>query len=216
MNKEFSAIVYKVIAHALELKDRLDRSEGPNIRDEHQRLASMIRGNGEGRRLADYMGDGVFQGARYALACWVDELFIIHCKPPWADLWKEKTIEDEIFHSNLAATRFWEQADIALQRPGALRTASQPGTDAIETFFLCVVLGFRGNHWDDIPKLCEYVQDMRFHLTHAKPWEPPKQVEVKINVDPLLGRAALRKAVAIYGGIALGVWLLALVLSRFG
>jgi type VI secretion system protein ImpK len=215
MNKELSAIVYKVISYALDVKDRLDRTESLNIRDEHQTLASMVRADGEGRRIGDYMGDGVFLGARYALACWVDELFIIHCQPPWADQWKEKTIEDELFHSALAATKFWEQADIALQRPGAARTVASPGIDTIETFFLCVVLGFRGNHWDNIPKVREYVQDMRSHLTRSKAWQPPRDLGVKTNVDPLLGRAALRKAVAVYGSIALGVLLALLALSRF-
>jgi len=215
MMKELSAIVYKVISCALDLKDRLDRGESPNLKDEHHRLATMIRADGEARRYADYSGDGVFLGARYALACWVDELFIIHCHSPWADQWKEKTIEDELFHTNVAATKFWEQADIALQRGGAARTAAPPGSDAIETFFLCVVLGFRGNHWDSIPKVCEYVQDMRSHLTRPKGWQAPRDLGVSTNVEPLLGRAALRRVVAIYGSIALGVLLALLVLSRF-
>src|SRR5262249_48004589 len=156
MNKQFSDIVYKIISEALDLKDRLNRGESPDITAEHQKLASMIRSEGEGRRLAEYMGDGTFLGARYALACWVDELFIIHCKPPWADQWKEKTIEFDIFRTSLAASKFWEQADIALRPAGGARTGALPPSDAVETFFLGIVLGFRGNHWDNIPRVREY------------------------------------------------------------
>jgi type VI protein secretion system component VasF len=214
MNKPFSDIVYKVISHALELKERLDRGQMPDIAAERHQLLTMIRGEGEGRRLSDYMGDGVFLGARYALACWVDELFIIHCQPPWADQWKEKTIEDEIFRTALAATKFWEQADIVLQRPGAPRSGVAPGADAAETYFLCAVLGFRGNHWDNIPRICEYVQDMRFHLASTKGWQSPQDLGVKTNVDPLLGRSALRRVVAIYGSAALAVVLALLALWK--
>ncbi len=57
---------------------------------------------------------------RYALStCWVDELFIIHSPVAWADQWKERNLEYEIFQTSLAATRFWEQTDIVLGRPNA-------------------------------------------------------------------------------------------------
>jgi type VI protein secretion system component VasF len=214
MNKQFSAIVYTVISRAIDLKDRLDQGEHLDIAAEHHQLAGMIRGEGEGRRLRDYIGDGVFLGARYALACWVDELFIIHCQPPWADQWKDKTIEDDVFHTMLAATKFWEQADIVLQRPGAPRSSAPPGSDAVETFFLCVALGFRGTHFDDPTKVSEYAAEMRAHLAHAPQWQPPRDLGVKTNVDPLLGRATLRRVVGIYGGVALAVLLGVMVLLQ--
>jgi type VI protein secretion system component VasF len=214
MNKPFGRIVYKVLGQSLDVKDRLDRGESPDIETVRQQLIALIRSESEGRRFPDYTGDGTFLGARYALACWVDELFIIHCQPPWADDWKERTLEFEIFGTNVAATKFWEQADIVLRRPGALRTPTQPGPDAVETFFLCTVLGFRGTHFDNTPKVREYVEEMRPMVTRPTAWQPPRDQGVKTNVSPLAGRNTLRRVVAIYGGLTLVVIILLLAVSR--
>jgi len=215
MNKPFGRIVYKVLGHSLDIKHRLDGGESPDIEAVRQQLITLIRSESEGRRFPDYIGDGTFLGARYALACWVDELFIIHCQPPWADDWKERTLEYELFGTNVAATKFWDQADIVLRHTGAPRTAIQPGLDAVETFFLCTVLGFRGTHFDNSAKVHEYVEEMRPMFTRPSVWNPPRDLGVHTNVAPLLGRQSLRRAVAIYGGLSLVVALLLLALYRF-
>ncbi len=145
MNKPMGRLVYMILTESLNVRDRLERGESLDIETVRQQLIALIRSEGEGRRLPDYGGDGTFLGVRYALACWVDELFIIHCQPPWADNWKERTLEYELFGTNIAATKFWQQADILLRRPGIPRTVSTPGPDAIETYFLCAMLGFRGH-----------------------------------------------------------------------
>ncbi len=215
MNKPFARIVYKVLSQSLDIKDRLDRGESPDIEAVRQQLIALIRSESEGRRLPDYIGDGVFLGVRYALACWVDELFIIHCQPPWADDWKERTLEYELFGTNVAATKFWEQADIVLRHPGAPRTATQPGLDAVETFFLCTVLGFRGTYFDNLGKVREYVEEMRPMLTRPSGWQPPRDRGVQTNVSPLVGRETLRRVVGIYGAVSLVVVLVLLALYRF-
>jgi type VI secretion system protein ImpK len=215
MNKPFGRVVYKVLGHSLDVKDRLDRGESPDIEAVRQQLIALIRSESEGRRLPDYIGDGIFLGARYALACWVDELFIIHCQPPWADDWKERTLEFELFGTNVAATKFWEQADIVLRRPGAQRAPTQPGPDAVETFFLCGVLGFRGTYFDNPAKVREYVEEMRGVLARPNAWQPPRDLGVRTNVAPLIGRETLRRVVGIYGGLTLLLALLLLALYRF-
>jgi type VI protein secretion system component VasF len=215
MNKPFGRIVYKVFARALDVKDRLDAGQPVDFEATRHELLSLIRNEAEGRRLSDYSGDGVFLGARYALACWVDELFIIHCQSPWADQWKERALEFEIFRTNVAATKFWEQADIVLRHPGAPRASIAPGSDAVETFLLCVVLGFRGTHFDNPAKVREYVEELRPQLTRPIPWQSPRDLGVQTNVAPLLGRETLRRVVGVYGGLTLVLALVLLVLYRF-
>jgi type VI secretion system protein ImpK len=215
MNKPFGRIVYKVLGQSLDIKDQLDRGATPDMEAVRQQLIGLIRSESEGRRLPDYLGDGTFLGARYALACWVDELFIIHCQPPWADDWKERTLEFELFGTNVAATKFWEQADIVLRHPGAPRSPTQPGLDAVETFYLCTVLGFRGTYFDNLAKVRQYIEEMRPMLTRASAWQPPRDRGVQTNVTPLLGREALRRVVGIYGGLTLVVILVLLALYRF-
>jgi type VI protein secretion system component VasF len=215
MNKPIGRIVYKVLDQALGTRDRLDRGESLNIESVRQQFIGLIRSEAEGRRQPDYGGDGVFLGARFALACWVDELFIIHCQPPWADNWKERTLEHELFGSNIAATKFWEQVDILLRRPGVPRTAMTPGSDAVETFFLCAVLGFRGTYFDNPAKVREYVEELRALLSRPATWQPPRDLGVKTNVAPLVGRERLRRVVAIYGAATLVLVLVLLALYRF-
>jgi type VI protein secretion system component VasF len=214
MSKPLRQIVFKVLTHALDVKDRLDRDVSPDIESEHRQLLSLIRSDVGVQRLTDYVGDGVFLGARYALACWVDELFIIHCQPPWADRWKERILEFELFGTNLAATKFWEQADIVLRRPNAPRASVVPGLEAVETFFLCTVLGFRGTYFDNPTRVREYVEELRPQLTRSSPWHSPRDLGVKTNVAPRMGRQTLRRVVGIYGGLVLVVALLLLVLYR--
>jgi type VI protein secretion system component VasF len=215
MNKPFGRIVHKIFARALDAKDRLDRGESVDLDALRHELLNLIRNEGEGRRLSDYGGDGVFLGARYALACWVDELFIIHSPSPWSDDWKERMLEYEIFRTNVAATKFWEQADIVLRHPGAPRASVAPGADAVETFFLCAVLGFRGTYFDNPGKVREYVEEMRAQLTRPAAWQAPRDLGVKTNVSPLSGREALRRVVGIYGGATLVVGLAFLIVLRY-
>jgi type VI secretion system protein ImpK len=169
----------------------------------------------KGRLPVDYRGDGIFLGVRYALTCWVDELFIIHCPLAWADKWKERNLEDEIFQTSTAATRFWEQADIVLGRPNAVKPTVTPSLDALETFFLCVVLGFRGAYYDNVPLVREYMDEMRNKLTYATPWQPLRDRGVETNVEPLEGHAVLRRVVGVYGGMLLLSVLIVLIIFRF-
>src|SRR5262245_43870758 len=215
MNRSFARIVHKIFARSLEVKDQLDRDDRVDIEAVRHELLTLVRNEGEGRRLPDYGGDGVFLGARYALACWVDELFIIHCQSPWADDWKERLLEYEIFKTNLAATKFWEQADIVLRHAGSLRASITPGPDALETFVLCVVLGFRGTYFDNPAKVREYVEEMRPQLTRPAAWQPPRDLGVQTNVTPRVGRETLRRVVAIYGGLTLVVGLVLLVVYQY-
>jgi type VI secretion system protein ImpK len=214
MTKQFSNSVYKLFTSALDLKDRVDRGDSLDFEGERNRLLKMIE-EGKGRLPVDYSGDGIFLGARYALACWVDELFIIHCQPPWADKWQEKNLEHELFQTQLAATRFWEQADIVLDHPNAVKTTVTPGMDALETFFLCVGLGFRGTYFDDLPRVRESIQEMRHKLIQAGPWLSPRDLGVQTNVEPLEGHAALRRVVGVYGGVTLVSILVVLMIYQF-
>ena len=76
------------------------------------------------------------------------------------------------------------------------------------------MLGFRGTHFDNPAKVREYVEEMRPMVTRSAPWQPPRDLGVKTNVAPLVGRETLRRVVAIYGGLTLVVIILLLAVSR--
>lgn len=213
MNKQFANVVYPVIAQALRLKERLDQGESADIETEQRELLEKLRPDGETRRLSDFNGDGsVFLGARYALTCWIDELFIVHS--PWSDVWNEHKLEVALFGSLVRAGRFWDQLDVALKRPNTPRPPVPPGPDALETFFLCVVLGFRGRYLNEPAKVREYVEEMRPQISRTSAFQSPRDLGVATNVEPLVGRQTLRRIIGVYGGISLVVLLVLLILGR--
>src|SRR5262249_150679 len=161
-----------------------------------------------------YAGDGrTFLGARYALSCWIDELFIVYSQ--WAERWKPLILEQALFGTRVRAEKFWEQAEIVLRRPNAPRPPNPPGPDAVETFFLCLLRGFRGTLRENPGKLREFVDGMRSQVVPAVDWPLPADAGVKTNVEPLLGRETLLRVFAIYGGLSLLVVLTLLILLRF-
>lgn len=213
MTPQFSNVVYSVLGYALDLKERLDQgtSPPPEIETEQRELITRLRTEIEARRLPDYGGDGsVFLGARYALTCFIDELFIVHST--WGSVWNDRKLEVALYGSNDRAWKFWDQADIVLRRPSAPRTPSPPGLDAVEAVFLCIVLGFRGRYLENPAKLKEYVDDLRPQVTRAEAWESPADRGVKTNVEPLAGREALRRVVGIYGGLSVAATFLLLII----
>jgi type VI secretion system protein ImpK len=221
MNKPFGNVVFPVIASALDLKDRLDRGEirenemNSRIETEQRKLLELLRADGEIRRQVDYSGDGgVFLGARYALCCWIDELFIVHTHAPWSDLWKERILELAVFGLGNSAWKFWEQLDVVLKHPNTPRPSVAPGLDALETFFLCVTLGFRGKYLDDPAKVREYIEEMRPQLSKLSTFEAPRELGVTTNVEPLVGRQKLKSVILIYGSVLLVLMLVLLVLGR--
>ena len=154
-----------------------------------------------------------FWVSRYALCCWLDELFIVYS--PWAQRWKPLILEQALFGTRVRADKFWEQAEIVLRRPNAARALGSPGPDAIEAFFLCILLGFRGRYREDPAKIREFVDEMRPQVVKAADWPSPADLGIKTNVEPLLGRETLLRVMAVHGGLSLLAILAGLIVLRF-
>lgn len=215
MTPEMSSLVHPVISHALAVRERLESGSmpAPELETEQRTLLNLLRSQVEARREYDYGGDeGVFLGARYALTCWIDELFILHSS--WGPDWNNRKLEFALYGTNNRAFQFWDQVDVVLRRPNAPLVPRQPGLDAVETFFLCIMLGFRGMHLDDPAKVQDYVKEMRAQVTRPGTWDEPGDLGVKTNVEPLGGRDRLRKVVSVYSGVAVVVALVLLIVLR--
>jgi len=205
MNKMMSNAVYPVITSALRLRDRLERGEATEIDAEQGQLIAMLQNDTDARHLAEYGGDGAdYLGARYALVCWIDELFILYS--PWSEIWNRRKLEVALYGgASERAWRFWKQADLARTRPGR---------DALEVFFLCVMLGFRGQLLNDASKLPSWVESVRAQIVSTADWSPPADLGVITNVAPLRGWAAVRRQALIQGGILAALLLATLVLIQ--
>src|SRR3954454_2983460 len=211
MTPQFSELVHPVFNYALDLKERLDRGEAPDLEAEQRKLMERLRSDSEVRRLTDYIGDGGnFLGARYTLTCWNDELFIVYS--PWAEDWKEKILEVTLYGTRDRAWKFWEQAEIALRRPKTPAVTIPPGPDALEAFFLCAALGFRGRYLENPGKVKEFMDEMRPQVARSGNWAGPGELGVKSYAEPLVGRETLGRTVGIFGGIALVLGLVLLIL----
>jgi len=85
---------------------------------------------------------------QYALVAWIDEQCI---SLPWqgSDWWKNNSLEVATFRTKNSHNDFYVHAEEAVRKNDV---------NAIEIFFLCVVLGFRGIYIDLRSNNPEYVQ----------------------------------------------------------
>lgn len=217
MQESIARLVHPVLGYGLRLKEQLDRGEQPTFDIEQAALKGLLLSDVEARRWPDFGGDAPagegrgrtgqgFLGIRYALACWLDELFI--AGTPWSARWNERKLEVALYGSNDRAWKFWEQARMAEAR------ASR---DAVEVFFLCVMLGFRGEMAEDPGRLQAWAAAARAQMLRGKgeEWTPPPDLEAATPVPPLEGRDRLRRMLTVGGVVLLVVLpLLAMLLIR--
>jgi type VI secretion system protein ImpK len=214
MSQDVDALVRRVLRHGIMLKDRLRLGETFDLRNEQAVLKRMLLTEEQAAQLPDYSSDAAnaprdlgfagtmtpaertppFLGIRYALVCWLDEMFLIDS--PWDSQWNEFKLEQSLYGSNDRAWKFWEQAKIAEKRPGR---------SALRAFFFCVMLGFRGDYRDDIAFLGAWTDAARRRLAdeNAAEWPMPPDREVHTSVPPLFGRDALRRMVMSCGTLLL-------------
>ena len=202
MREEIANLVYPVLTHGLRLKKRLaDQDDVPDFATAQNELQGLLQSASQAQRLADYGGDKLsgdstrgridaFLGIRYALVCWLDEIFILDS--PWKDQWSERSLEVDLYNSRERAWRFWEQAD---------RASARPSTDALEVFFLCVMLGFRGDKAggpDELKHWCDRIKAQLDKGAEAE-YMPPVGGQVRTNVPPLEGAARLQNMLTASG-----------------
>jgi type VI secretion system protein ImpK len=186
MRADLARLVHPVIAYGLHLKERLYRGEELDVGTEQTAVRGLLLSDEQAREKPDFGGDGTghFLGVRYALACWLDEIFILDS--PWGEIWNDRKLEDSLYRSNDRAWKFWEQAERAADRP-----------DALEAFYLCMLLGFRGIYVEDPAKLAEYRRNWErvFQQLQQKGPELPPDSRPPLNVLPMHGRERFQKMV---------------------
>ncbi len=207
MPEELRKLVDPVLQQGLELHTRLQRGERPSLAAEQLALKRLLGFADQPTPWGTDTRTG-FLGLRYALTCWLDELFIQHSPAFWADQWNEDKLEMALFDSQLRYSEFWEQVRLAEKVPD--------GGAALETFWLCVVLGFRGARGQQPDTLREWANAMRTRAAANLPPEPPSPPEQAptANAPLLLGVAAYRNMVWwLTFGILLSVPLVLLMLT---
>jgi type VI secretion system protein ImpK len=183
-----------------EFRDLLQLAPPPRVVTATAAEPADLLGGSEAAPAEPYLGVG------YPLASWADELFTLNS--PVAGAWNERKFEAEFFATNDRAWRFWRQAALA---------ADRPADDDLEVFYLCVVLGFRGEWADDPARLRAWLGATRDRLVKGlrKEWVGPPALDPPMRVPPRTGKARLRR-MAVTAGIAvlLCVPVAALLIAR--
>lgn len=131
MRPKFAIAVDRVFAQVLDLLQRIDKGETVSPETERTKIQSLIN------QSENELGRGAeWDLSKYALCAWIDEVLI---GATWEGCvwWKEHALEWEHFQSNSRATRFYENAKKAA-------SAELKRRDALEVFYIAVVLGFGG------------------------------------------------------------------------
>ena len=212
MQEELTQLVHSILQHGIQLKKRVMSGERLILENEQALLKKMLLSETDARRWPDYGGDATgsqgrldpvgrssasiapFLGIRYALVCWLDEIFLVDSI--WDSRWNENKLELSLYGTNDRAWRFWEQARLAETRQG---------TECLSAFFLCVMLGFRGDLGEDVAELQGWVENGRRRLLQgdAMHWTRPPELTPVTNVPPLRGRETLRRMVMSGGMLML-------------
>jgi type VI secretion system protein ImpK len=133
MTPKFAQAIDPVMLHVLGLLERIGREEKPAPADERLRIRALID-----QAEALLGASEQWQLGKYALAAWSDEMLV---DAPWdgRDWWSNNVLEMELFSTRECYDRFYVLAKEA---------STLANRDALEVFYICVVLGFRGLYRD--------------------------------------------------------------------
>ena len=130
MTPRFAKAVDPVFMRVLGLLERIERDH--DLLPEEERVAIRSDLDAAERLLGQ---SREWELAKYGLVSWIDEVLI---EAPWEkgrNWWKEKSLEWGYFGTNSRFERFFVLAEEA---------NTLPQKDALEVFYVCLVLGFRG------------------------------------------------------------------------
>jgi type IV/VI secretion system ImpK/VasF family protein len=223
MRPEIAGLFHRVVSHGLFVKERLRDMPQENLAflaEQHAALHGLLIMAHPAQNFPDYTGEPAppaanallaaagrypsdqFLGIRYALACWLDEMLISGAQSrPWVgEWWEVRKLETKLYPPlNERKLKYWEQARLAEERPHI---------DALEGYYLCVMLGFRGMHQGRPQELQQWRQRVQPRLVTAlhQPWrDEPRPRLVQPTREPLSGSRAynrMRAAVLALGALA--------------
>lgn len=133
MTPQFASAVDPIFLVMLDLLDQIGKGSLISPQNERYRISAAI-----GTAEATLGGGLEWELAKYGLISWIDEMLV---ETPWVgrDWWSNNVLEVQHFNTRLCNERFYTKAQEA---------AAQPRRDALEVFYNCVILGFRGLYRD--------------------------------------------------------------------
>lgn len=158
MTESFANLVYPIVRHVVDFQEGLDRGEDPDLPGTRRRIMELL-GESEARSRASTQLASDFALAKAALVYWVDEI-LLGSKWARAAEWKEHILEYEIYGRWVGGEAFYERAAEAERLSG---------TDPLEVFYLCVVLGFQGRYAYEKDALAQWVARAYERIASSNP-----------------------------------------------
>jgi len=206
MNDAFANLVAPVFQHLIDLQQQLEAGEEcPPLDVERERILAVL---GEAEQKAGASSSQLahdFELAKHALVYWIDEI-LINSRWERAAEWRQHILEWDIYQERLRADRFYEIAHDA---------ETLAGTDPLETFFLCVALGFRGRYAENHKELrrwSERVYNRAVAGNHQPDRFLPDDPGLRELLRPLPGKSVLL-AVSMLVALSVVVTLACFVLA---
>jgi type VI secretion system protein ImpK len=163
MTDAFTDVVAPVIEGVIGFQEGLLRGKHPTLEEQKRELIDLLNRAEDkaGRTSPELARD--FELAKRALVYWIDEVLI---GSTWthAHEWANQILEFSVYREGAAAIRFYEKAAEAEKRDS---------TDPLETFFLCVALGFRGDLRSDAEEIARWAS--RVHERIMEGTKHPEQ-----------------------------------------
>ena len=150
MNDHFADAVNAVIHEVLEFQDHLRSGRVPPLDEARSQFIRAVDGfAAKGREQPGSRLD--FDLARCALVYWIDEMLILRCGWPHAEDFRAACLELHFTDLKALKERPLRHVDRAVEGPYrffemAEVAKTRDETDALETFLLCVAIGFRGRY----------------------------------------------------------------------
>ena len=183
MNDAFAQLVTPILKHGTDLQRRIEEGEQPDL---HQVKAELLElfASAESRAGSSRELASEFSLAKYALVYWVDEILI---DSHWAhaDSWRAHILEWDYYKDNHGGDKFYDRAE------DAMRLTS---IDPLETFFLCVALGFQGKHATSQADLKLWAERAYARISSSAPASErylPDEPRNGVGVRPLPGKSLL-------------------------
>lgn len=133
MTPKFAQAVDPIFLYVLALLDRISRGDSPKPEEERLRIRTLID-----QAEAALGSGGQWELAKYSVVSWVDEM-LVDALWDGREWWSNNVLEIDLFNTRQCNEEFFIKAQEA---------SSLSGRDALEVFYVCVILGFRGLYHD--------------------------------------------------------------------
>jgi type VI secretion system protein ImpK len=202
MRDELAEPVYQILKKGFALIDeRRARGESVDIDQARNDLLALLNDP----RLTEAGQDK--SDARFALVCWLDEMLIDPSRPtPWGQEWSRRSLENHLYRSRERFHLFWD--------PGVRQAEARSSIDTLEVYYLCMLLGFRGDFGDRPEELRAGPARVQTLVLRGFAAEPPQRDDsAPPNNVPLLdGEERLQTMLKVWGvvllllALGLGFW----------